>query len=94
MELLEERGWSQGELARRTALTRSAISQLCQGSTEPSLSTIRKLAVAFDITEGDIIDGTHAPDSPDEGATALTPLGAVRAAPAAVDPQAKAASRG
>ena len=61
LELLEERSWSQGELARRTKLTRSAISQLCQGETEPSIATIRKLARALDVAEGEIIDGTRAP---------------------------------
>jgi transcriptional regulator with XRE-family HTH domain len=74
VELLEERGWSQGELARRTGLTRSAISQLVQGATEPSLATIRKLAAALDLAEGDIIDGTEAParDAPDgDGSTAV-----------------------
>lgn len=59
--LLADRNWSQGELARRTGLTRSAISQLVQGATEPSLATIRKLAAALEVTEGEIIDDTAAP---------------------------------
>lgn len=62
--LLKERGVSQSELARLTDLTRQAISNICTGA-EPSLATVRKLAKALDVTEGDLIDGTVPPAKPE-----------------------------
>jgi transcriptional regulator with XRE-family HTH domain len=61
LALIEKRGWTQRELARRTGLTPSAICQICLGDTEPSLDTIRKLARVLSVSEGRIINGTRAP---------------------------------
>jgi len=59
IELRESLGWSQAHLARQTKLTNSAISQIEKGDRTPSLETLRKLALVFDISmselTGDII---------------------------------------
>ncbi len=40
-------GFSQRELARRAELTNGTLSQIEQGNTSPSLTTVQKLATAF-----------------------------------------------
>lgn len=46
----ESRGWSQEQLAERADLNRSYVGEVERGSVVPSLATIAKLAVAFDVS--------------------------------------------
>jgi transcriptional regulator with XRE-family HTH domain len=47
-ELRAARGWSLRELARHTGLSAALLSQVENGTSDPSLATLRKLAGAFD----------------------------------------------
>lgn len=51
-ELRKEKGLSQGELAKKTNLTRQAISLYEIGKREPKIRTIRQLASFFNVTTG------------------------------------------
>jgi len=48
-ELRQAGGWTLEELARSVGLSKSAISQIESGRTEPSLQTVRRLAAALKI---------------------------------------------
>ncbi|HEX5392634.1 MAG TPA: helix-turn-helix transcriptional regulator [Rhodocyclaceae bacterium] len=48
--LREDRGWSQEHLAERSNLNRSYVGDLERGQSIPSLTTIGKLAEAFDLS--------------------------------------------
>ena len=47
---LKKRGWSQGELSRRSGLSQPQISGLIAGSKDPSAEACRKLANVFEVT--------------------------------------------
>lgn len=49
IELRNSVDWSQSELARKSGVTSSAISQIEKGDRMPSLVVIRKLAEAFNV---------------------------------------------
>jgi DNA-binding XRE family transcriptional regulator len=49
-------GLTQEELVRKTGLTRLSISKLERGEVDPSFSTLRKLASAFGVTPGTLVD--------------------------------------
>ncbi len=49
-------GLTQEELAAKTGLARLSISKIERGEVDPVLSTIRKLAVAFGVTIGTLIE--------------------------------------
>jgi transcriptional regulator with XRE-family HTH domain len=48
-ELRSARGWSQGDIEKRTGLFRCYISRVENGHTIPSLETLERLASAFEI---------------------------------------------
>ncbi|MBI2308770.1 MAG: helix-turn-helix transcriptional regulator [Rhodocyclales bacterium] len=47
--LREERGYSQGELARRVGVTQPTVSDWENNKTEPTVDNLRLLAVEFDV---------------------------------------------
>lgn len=47
--LREERGYSQGELARRVGVTQPTVSDWENNKTEPTVDNLRILAVEFDV---------------------------------------------
>jgi transcriptional regulator with XRE-family HTH domain len=53
----KERGISQAELAARSGVDRSTISQIESGSREPQSSTLRRLAVVLGVGAGDLLAG-------------------------------------
>ncbi|MBW7901686.1 MAG: helix-turn-helix transcriptional regulator [Rhodocyclaceae bacterium] len=48
-KLREERGYSQGELARRVGVTQPTVSDWENNRTEPTVDNLRLLAVEFDV---------------------------------------------
>ncbi len=48
--LLEDRGWSQSELARRTGNTQAAISQICAARQVCGSGVLARIAEAFDVS--------------------------------------------
>jgi transcriptional regulator with XRE-family HTH domain len=55
-KLLSLKGWSQADLAKITGLTPAAISQFLSGERDPSLSSLIKLAQAFQVKIDDLIN--------------------------------------
>jgi transcriptional regulator with XRE-family HTH domain len=53
-DLRKERGWDQGELARRTDLSRNTISRIELGHHLPASTTVEKLAWALGVDPGDL----------------------------------------
>jgi transcriptional regulator with XRE-family HTH domain len=51
------RGLSQRALAERAGVGQVLVGRLELGQTDPRLSSLRKLAEAFDVTVGDLVDG-------------------------------------
>jgi transcriptional regulator with XRE-family HTH domain len=49
IELRKSVGWSQSELARQSAVTSAAISQIEKGNRIPSLTVLKKLAIALNV---------------------------------------------
>lgn len=49
MRLIDSKGWSQAELARRADISPQQISYYLKGDREPSKDNIKKIAKAFDI---------------------------------------------
>lgn len=49
-QLREQRGWSNYRLAKQAGITQSTLSNLMHRGNSPTIETIRKLCVAFDIT--------------------------------------------
>jgi len=49
-QLREQHGWSQEALAERADLNRSYVGELERGQAIPSLLTIKKLAIALDLS--------------------------------------------
>lgn len=48
--LLERKGWSRGELSRRTGIERTHVSRLMSGSRATSLDTVAKVAAALEVS--------------------------------------------
>ncbi|WP_033314180.1 helix-turn-helix transcriptional regulator [Streptomyces iakyrus] len=46
----EELGWSQAELGRHAGMTQSSVARFEAGGTQPTLSTLEKLAEALGLT--------------------------------------------
>ena len=55
--ILQERGWSQAELARKSGVTRQAIWNIINGQ-DPSLALLRRLAAELGVTESDLLEGS------------------------------------
>ena len=55
------RDWSQGNLAARAALPPSSIAHLEAGSRKPSFETLRRLAIALDVTTDYLLGRTDDP---------------------------------
>ena len=51
----EERGWTQGQLARRLGWSPQQLSRMEGGHREPMLSTILLLAAALDMDPGELV---------------------------------------
>jgi len=49
-QLREQHGWSQESLAERADLNRSYVGELERGQAIPSLLTLKKLAIALDLS--------------------------------------------
>ena len=47
---LDEKGWSQRELARRLGVSSAAVSHLFTGNRQPGLSTIESIARVLDVS--------------------------------------------
>ncbi len=56
-QLRHERGWSQGELARKLGVTPAAISNWERGVTVPRWDLLRSLAQLFGVLVRDIVTG-------------------------------------
>lgn len=54
-KLREARGLSKNELAARTGLARSFVTELEGGKTTPSIESLGRLAFAFGISPGEIL---------------------------------------
>lgn len=54
--LRQENGWSQEEFAFEAGVHRTYISDLERGARNPSLTIIGKLAVAFQVEPGRLLD--------------------------------------
>ena len=59
--LRQERGWNQTELAFRSRLAPSVISQIENGKRDPSAGTLKKLAKAFEVEVADLFPKGQAP---------------------------------
>lgn len=59
IEKLKEKGMTQNEIAEKTGLKQSFISQLYNGK-KPSLDTVLKFARAFNVTTDEILN--YSPD--------------------------------
>ena len=55
-ELRRERGWSQEELADRAGLHRTFISQIERAVKRTTIRSVSKLAKAFDVKMGELLD--------------------------------------
>lgn len=47
---LERLGWSQGELHRRTGISRMTVSNICSGKYEPKASVLKTIADALGVS--------------------------------------------
>jgi predicted transcriptional regulator len=56
-KLLDERGWSQNELFRRSGVPQSSINRYLHGKKYPTLITLIRIADAFEITVSELLDG-------------------------------------
>lgn len=54
-QLREERGWSQEKLAERADLNRSYVGEIERGLVTPSLVTVGKLALGFELSASSLI---------------------------------------
>ncbi|PWI83049.1 hypothetical protein DKB98_05580 [Enterococcus faecalis] len=55
-QLINSKGWSQAELARRADISPQQISYYLKGEREPSKNNIKKIAKAFDIKSDFFLD--------------------------------------
>ena len=53
----EARGWSQEGLAEHAALNRSYVGEIERGAVTASLTTVAKLALAFDVPPSSLLTG-------------------------------------
>lgn len=53
--LREERGWSQEKLAERADLNRSYVGEIERGLVTPSLVTVDKLALSFELSASSLL---------------------------------------
>jgi transcriptional regulator with XRE-family HTH domain len=74
---LDERGWSQSELARRAGLRRDAVSTYCRAAAMPSKVFLDKIAKALGGSAAELLDGSLPPGS------VVPPAVAPRSKPAA-----------
>ena len=58
---LDERGWSQSELARRAGLRRDAVSTYCKAAAMPSKVFLDKIAKALGGSAAELLDGSLPP---------------------------------
>ena len=54
--LREQRGWSQGKVADLMGIDRAQYSRVENEKVEPNLSTLKKIALAFDIQLANLFD--------------------------------------
>lgn len=52
--LLDERGWTQADLAERAGIEQPHVSKLVTGKRRPSLNTAQKVARAFGVAVEDV----------------------------------------
>ncbi|MGL9749501.1 helix-turn-helix domain-containing protein [Enterococcus sp. DIV0170] len=62
MRLIDSKGWSQAELARRADISPQQISYYLKGDREPSKDNIKKIAKAFDIQTDFFLDDIASAD--------------------------------
>ena len=58
---LDERGWSQSELARRAGIRRDAVSTYCRAAAMPSKVLLDKIAKALGGSAAELLDGSLPP---------------------------------
>ena len=56
--LRNRKGFSQEELSKRTGLSLRTIQRIENGETEPRGDSLKRLAIAFDVSSDEIIDWT------------------------------------
>lgn len=56
-KLLDAKGWSQMELARQSGVSQGHISSIIRGEKQPTVTIIEKLATAFGMRPGELLDG-------------------------------------
>jgi transcriptional regulator with XRE-family HTH domain len=54
--LRRRKGWTQRDLAREAGVTQTTIVRIEQGTHEPNISTIRKIAEALGVTPAELLD--------------------------------------
>ena len=73
--LILERGWNQSELARKSGMRPSNVSNYLRGSNVPNPRQLAKLAEALGTTPADILNfGGEASPAPGSRAVSLTPV--------------------
>ncbi len=65
LELLEQRGWSQAQLARRIGIERSHLSRLMRGKRQWKPEQLERVAGAFEVELGELVQGTEAEGLPE-----------------------------
>ena len=65
--LVEERGWTRDELARRAKIEPSELASLLDGTGEPGISLILRLAGALNVEVDDLIGGIEWRPGPNGG---------------------------
>jgi len=65
---MRRRGWNAGELAERSKVPQPTIHRICSGEhKDPRAGTLRKLAVAFGCTEGQLRGIEYWPEAEEDG---------------------------
>lgn len=78
-ELMDERGWTIYELAKRSGLAQTTISNMWKRNTEPTIPSLRAICNGFGITlsqffaEGDLVELTPSQKAFFNHWTALSP---------------------
>ena len=54
-ELMDERGWSQADLAKKLGVTPGFVSQLLSGHRHPGLDSLENLAKAFRVDASELL---------------------------------------
>jgi transcriptional regulator with XRE-family HTH domain len=55
----EKKGWSQDKLSEISGLHRTYISGIERGVRNPTIEIVHKIAVALNVTAGQLFDGSH-----------------------------------